>query len=64
MNAFVDLLARLVAPPKGTSLMATTLHKDGSVSADVETFMASAHGQRELNRAQLLWEKHWAPLAS
>ena len=63
MNAFVDLLTRRRAQSVSCSLIATTSHKDGSVSADVQTFMASSRGQRELTRAQEAWERHHTPLA-
>jgi hypothetical protein len=54
-----SLLGRIVAPAttQPDSKMAIELDKSGAVRVDVEGFLSSTEGQKDLDRAQELWNQ-------
>jgi len=53
------LLDRIVAPmtTRSDSKMTVELDKSGAVRVDVEGFLSSNEGQKDLDRAQELWNQ-------
>jgi hypothetical protein len=57
VKALLEKLSRHLVAPEPVSQIPVKLEKSGALSVDVEDFLSSPQGKKDLKRAQELWEQ-------
>lgn len=61
VKALIEKISKAIESPEPASEMQVRLERSGALRVDVEGFLSSEKGQKDLDRAQELWEREQVP---